>query len=50
MVGALVSLIWFGMWFINKWPDEIYYGLPLAILAAAMILAGALMAKCPGSA
>lgn len=44
-VGALVSLIWFGMWFVMKWPDEIHYGLPLAILAVAAILAGALLGK-----
>ena len=37
-VGAMLSLLWFGMWTVT---NDIYYGLPVAMLAAVSMLAGA---------
>ena len=37
-VGAMLSLLWFGMWAVT---NDIYYGLPVAMLAAVAMLAGA---------
>ena len=36
-VGALLSLLWFGQWAVT---NRIFYGLPVAMLAAASMLAG----------
>lgn len=37
-VGAVLCLLWFGQWAVT---NDIYYGLPVAMLAAVAMLAGA---------